>query len=302
MSRRILVLGGSGMLGHKLVHVLASTRRDEVHASVRQSLPEPFQRSDVHYHTAVDLSQGSGILADLLGAVEPDVVLNAIGAIKQRDLSAVLDQTFFVNGTLPHLIPALNPNRNGRVIHFSTDCVFRGDRGGYTEADRPDAEDIYGRSKACGELDYGRHLTIRTSIVGFEISSHLSLLSWLFHQPPRSTLGGYRRAVYSGLPTCTLARTVAEVLEHGQDLHGLYHVASEPITKYELLVRVNQAFGLGHRIDPDDSVAIDRSLDDSGFRSATGTLRPGWDELVNDLVRDFTESPYETAYPYPAPR
>jgi dTDP-4-dehydrorhamnose reductase len=301
MSRRILVLGGSGMLGHKLVQVLASTR-DEVHASVRRSVPDPFQRSEVHYHTDVDLSHGSSILADLLQSVEPDVVLNAIGAIKQRDISSALDQTFFVNGTLPHLIPALNPNRNGRVIHFSTDCVFRGDRGGYTEKDRPDVEDIYGRSKACGELDYGPHLTIRTSIIGFEFSSHLSLLSWLFHQPPRSTVGGYRRAVYSGLPTCTLARTVADVLEHGPDLHGLYHVASEPITKYELLVRINQAFDLGHRIEPDDSVAIDRSLDDSAFRSATGTLRPGWDELVSELARDFRESPYEMAYPYPARR
>jgi dTDP-4-dehydrorhamnose reductase len=245
MPKTVLVLGATGMLGHKLVQVMAASDRHEVHASVRTPVPEAFRIEGVRYHPNVSLARGSAALRALLAELRPDVVVNAVGAIKQKDLAAALDETYFVNATLPHLIAVLNPNPEGKVIHFSTDCVFRGERGDYTEADRPDVEDIYGRSKACGELDYGRHLTIRTSIIGFEIGGHLSLLSWLFRQPSGSSRRGYRRAIFSGLPTRTLARTVADILERAPALHGLYHVASEPITKYDLLCRLNEAFELG---------------------------------------------------------
>jgi dTDP-4-dehydrorhamnose reductase len=292
---RILVLGGSGMLGHKVAHVLGSDPGNEVHATVRRPVAVPFTHANVTYHTGVDLGPGAAGLSAVLGQIRPDVVINAAGAIKQKDLSATLHDSFFLNGTLPHLIPLLAEG-DVRVIHFSTDCVFRGNRGGYSEAQRPDVEDLYGRSKACGELDYGRHLTIRSSIIGFELAGHLGLLAWLFSQPRGSTLRGFRRAIYSGLPTCTLARTVAHVLGSHPDLTGLYHVASEPISKLELLERIDTAFGLGHTFIPDDEVVIDRSLDDTRFRTATGLPRPGWGVLVAELVDDFRSLPYADIY------
>jgi dTDP-4-dehydrorhamnose reductase len=292
---RLLVLGGNGMLGHKLVHVLGSDPRHEVHATVRRPIDPPFAHPAVTYHTDIDLSPASGGLASVLGRVRPDVVINAAGAIKQKDLEATFHESFFMNATLPHLIPLL-ADGDVRVVHFSTDCVFRGDRGGYSEADRPDVEDLYGRSKACGELDYGRHLTIRSSIIGFELGAHLGLLAWLFSQPRCSTLRGFRRAIYSGLPTCTLARTVAHVLVSYPDLTGLYHVASTPISKLDLLERVSRAFDLGHSFVPDDDVAIDRSLDDTRFRTATTLPRPDWDSLVAELVADYESLPYADIY------
>jgi dTDP-4-dehydrorhamnose reductase len=293
---KILILGGTGMLGHKLAQVMGGTAAFDVHATLRRPPADAFQHPAVRYHTGVDLGGGGEPLGTLLRQLAPDVVVNAVGAIKQKDLDAALEETFFVNGTLPHLIPLLNPNAGARVVHFSTDCVFRGDKGGYVESQRPDAQDVYGRSKACGEIDYGRHLTIRTSIIGFEIDGHLSLLSWLFRQPRGSTLRGFRRAIYSGLPTCTLARTVAHLLRSHAELCGLYHVASEPIDKYNLLDRVNRAFGLGHTIVPDDAMVIDRSLDDTRFRQVSGLPRPDWDTLVDELVDDFHTLPYPHIY------
>jgi dTDP-4-dehydrorhamnose reductase len=297
MSRRVLVIGGSGMLGHKLVQVLNTDPTFEVHVTVRAAVDARFRAADAEYHHGVTIAPGDDSLSRVLGMLAPDVVINAVGAIKQRkDVESAREMTFFVNGTLPHLLPHLNPNRRAQVVHFSTDCVFVGDRGGYVESDTPDAEDVYGRSKAVGELVYGRHLTIRTSIIGFELRDHVSLLGWLFRQPRGSSVPGFRHAIFSGLPTVTLSETVRDLLRSTDPLHGLYHVASRPISKLDLLSKVDAAFGLGHVFVPVDNVRIDRSLRDDRFRQATATVTPEWDTLVAELRRDHES----TGYPAPS--
>lgn len=317
---RVLILGATGMLGHKLCDVLGPAPELDVHATRRGSglgardsglgLSAGARRAEaeardsakgtegtkVCYHDRIDLSRGTTALVPLLERLQPDVIVNAIGAIKHRDLRSAVDETFFINTALPHELAVLNPNRAGRVIHVSTDCVFVGDRGAYREADAPDATDIYGRSKAAGELDYGPHLTLRTSIVGFERQAHLGMLAWFFSQPRGATVPGYTHAIYSGLPTVTLARLIRGQLATAQPLTGLYHVASEPIPKYDLLLRLNETFGRGVHLVPDGSVRIDRSLDDSRFRSVTGTVRPGWDELLAELKQDYIDHGYEAVY------
>lgn len=296
MARRLLVIGASGMLGHKLVEYLAADGSFDLHASMRSADPPRTGPSTVVYHGGVDLQGGTDPLRELLARLRPDVVINAVGAIKQRDLTKSFDPTLFVNGSLPHALALLNPNPSAKVVHFSTDCVFVGDRGNYTEGDAPDAQDLYGRSKAIGEIGYGRHLTIRTSIIGFELGSHLGLLSWLFRQPLGVPLRGYTGAIFSGLPTANLSRTVRDLLLHQPDLSGLYHVASEPITKYDLLSRLSGRFGLNHEFVVDTSVRIDRSLDDSRFRRLTGTVTPAWDGLVEELWQDYHAGPYDAIY------
>ncbi len=286
------------MLGHRLALELGGRPGLTVHATVRRAVPEAFRPERVEYVENVEIEAGraEAVLHPLLGELCPDVIVNAVGAIKQRDLGSAVERTFAVNGLLPHLLAVANPNDRGRVIHVSTDCVFKGDLGGYREADVPDAQDVYGRSKAVGELDYGRHLTLRTSIVGFEIVGHLGLLSWFFRQARGAVLRGYRRAVYSGLPTGVLSRLIADLAEDPRDLSGLWHVASEPITKFDLLDRVNRRFDLGHTLQPDDSVTIDRSLNDDRFRAAMRLPRPTWDALLDDLARDWERWPYAPIY------
>jgi dTDP-4-dehydrorhamnose reductase len=250
----------------------------------------------VEYHAAPDFSEGAAAITPLIEQTAPDVIINAAGAIKQHDLYSAIDQTFFINGVLPHLLAQLAGPRGARVVHFSTDCVFKGDRGNYSEADKPDVEDLYGRSKAMGEIDYGSHLTIRTSIIGFELTGHFGLLGWFLKQPPGSNLKGFNKAIYSGLPTVTLARLVRDLIVSPLPLTGLYHVASEPIDKFTLLSMVNDALGLGHKLRPNEDLQIDRSLDDTRFRTTTNTKRPGWAELVRDLAEDFNNGSYPQIY------
>lgn len=300
MIDRVLVVGGTGMLGHKLVQVLAGDPQLDVHATVRTAPNPVFAAKGATYHAGVDLAGGSTPLERVVEVVQPVFVINAIGAIKQKDLRSSIDDTFFLNGSLPHLIPLLRSSGDIKVIHFSTDCVFKGDRGGYTEQHLPDVEDLYGRSKACGEIGYGRHLTLRTSIVGFELAGHLGLFSWFLRQPRGSTLRGFTRAIYSGLPTVTLSRTVLEIIRSRPELSGVYHVASEPIDKYELLSRLNETLDLGHVLVPDDTFRIDRSLDDTRFRTLTGTSRPVWGELMEEIAADYRSLPYDRVYRMPA--
>jgi dTDP-4-dehydrorhamnose reductase len=293
--RRVLVIGARGMLGHKVLQTLADRADLELHATTRRALPPAFAPASVTFWPGLELSGGSAPLRGILEQVRPDVIVNAVGAIKQKDLAAAIDETWYLNASLPHMLALLNPIPC-RVIHVSTDCVFDGTRGRYRDSDRPDAVDLYGRSKAAGEMDYGPHLTLRTSIIGFEIDGHLGLLSWFFRQPRGSRLKGFTNAIYSGVPTVTLSRVIADAIGNPAAATGLVHVASEPIDKYRLLTRVNDAFDLGHDIQPDDSLKIDRSLDDTRFRTATGTTRPGWTELVRELQADFASRPYADIY------
>lgn len=293
---RVLLVGGSGMLGHRLALELAGRAGLDVHVTVRRPVPEPFRAVGVRYHEGVDLGSGSGPVARVLAELAPDVVLNAVGAIKQKDLAANVDQSFYLNGVLPHALALLNPNPAARVVHVSTDCVFRGNRGGYRQDEPPDAEDLYGRSKAIGELAYGRHLTLRTSIIGFELAGHLGLVSWFFRQPPGSRLRGYTAARYSGLTTGALSRVIVELLAGPQLPTGTWHLASVPISKFDLLGRLNAAFGLGHTLVPDDAVRVDRTLDDTPWRQLTGTARPDWSFLVDDLLTDWKRRPYAELY------
>jgi dTDP-4-dehydrorhamnose reductase len=164
------------------------------------------------------------------------------------------------------------------LIHISTDCVFSGNKGNYSETDNPDAEDVYGRSKLLGEVDYPHAITLRTSIIGHELGSARSLIGWFLNQT--GCVKGYTEAIFSGVTTYELARVVRDFVIPNSKLHGLYHVAAEPISKYDLLQLVNREYGKGLQIEPDDKLKIDRSLDATRFKEATGYVAPGWPELV----------------------
>lgn len=289
---KILIVGGTGMLGHKLAHMMAGADEFEVHVTCRSLPASPFKARAAQYHDAIRLDVGRPEVGRLIQDLRPDVILNAAGAIKHRDMTSDAAGTLFLNGTLPHALAAYNSNRHGRVIHFSTDCVFTGAAGGYRETDQPDSTDLYGLSKAAGELRYSPHLTIRTSIIGFEIANYLGLLEWFMQQPASAPLKGYHRAIFSGLPTVTLARTVLGIIRDKPDVSGLVHVASEPIDKLSLLRRIADAFGLDRPLVPSDDVVIDRSLNDDAFRRATGSSRPSWDQLVPELFADYASLPY----------
>ena len=284
---RVLVLGGSGMLGHQLCRVLSA--RMEAWATFRED-PVIYKKYDFIRQERVL----GGIQAEELASVrkavetvEPDVVVNCIGIVKQRDEAKQAIPSIQVNALFPHQLAELCLERDARLVQISTDCVFSGLRGAYTEVDVPDPVDLYGRTKLLGELHRPNCLTLRTSIIGWQLNTFSSLLSW-FSQQRGQRIKGYQKAIYSGFSTRVLAGLISDLIETRPDLTGLYQVASEPISKYDLLVALREKLGWNDiQIDPDDNFYCDRSLIGTRFSVGTGWQAPGWDEMLTGLAEEW---------------
>ncbi len=287
---KVLVLGGAGMLGHKIVQTLQD--RHELTCTLRGPADRypavPFLNGP-HVVGGVDAMDFTA-LEQLVGTHAPDVLINCVGVIKQRDAAKDAIPSIKINALLPHVLADWMSRHGGRVIHFSTDCVFNGKRGGYREEDPSDAEDLYGKSKYLGEVATTHALTLRTSIIGRELSHHASLLEWFLSQRG-GAIKGFERVIYSGLTTNHLARLVGTLIEDHPQLNGLYQVASDPISKYDLLIGIRDAFGLDVDISPEDATVSDRSLVGQRFVEATGIATPPWADLIAELAADPT--PYD---------
>ena len=237
----------------------------------------------------VDVSSDDA-LERAFGVARPDVVINAVGIVKQRQDASDAVQSIAINALLPHRLAAICGSSGARLIHLSTDCVYTGSRGSYSEADPPDARDLYGRSKLLGEVDSEGCLTIRTSMVGREIGSSRGLIEW-FLSRRGETVKGFTRARFSGLTTAELSRVIRRVAQDHPELRGVWHVAGEQISKYDLLTMVDRVFGLGTTIVADDAFVCDRTLDASRFMHATGYRPPSWAAMIAELAADPT--PYD---------
>jgi dTDP-4-dehydrorhamnose reductase len=288
VSVRILVLGGAGMLGHKMFEILDGLFPD-VWCTLRRPLTSKSYASMGLYRSP-RVVRGLDVtaLADVQSAlreIQPNWVVNCVGVVKQRPHAADAVLSITINSLLPHVLADTIQEWNGRLIHFSTDCVFSGSRGNYCEDDLCDATDLYGRSKALGEVGAQNALTLRTSIIGRELSYHESLLEWFLAQRGR-TVKGFRRAWWSGVTTNHLARVVAGLISRQQPLSGIYQLSSGRTSKYDLLLLIRDAFALNIEIVPDDAGYCDRSLDGTRFARATGYASPPWHELLAELVQD----------------
>lgn len=285
--KRVLILGATGLLGHRLFMDLG--KEFQVIGSVRQLSPKMsdlFSQFPGEIRTGVDVLM-PGQLEKLVSDTRPDVVINAVGLVKQQKSTPT--HMIELNAWLPWKIQQILEEKGGRLIHVSTDCVFRGDRGDYHETDLPDAQDIYGRSKALGEiLDQPNVLTLRTSIIGRELQNHMSLVDWFMGRPQGETVKGFQGAVYSGFPTHSLAKVLRDLIKLAPQLSGLYHLSSDPINKYDLLRRIRDRLGKDVSIEPVAEPKINRSLNADALRSQVSFAIPrNWDELIDDLFIDF---------------
>lgn len=271
------------MLGNAVFRVFYADSTHQTWGTLRNAAALRYFAADSHERLlcGVDvLDQDS--LTSVMTKVRPDVVINCVGLIKQladaNDPLTVLP----INAMLPHRLAYLCALADARLVHVSTDCVFSGCKGMYLESDLSDAEDLYGKSKYIGELhDLCHAITLRTSIIGHELGSSHALVDWFLSQ--HGSVKGFTKAVFSGLPTVELARVIKDfVIPHPQ-LNGLYHVAAEPIDKFKLLTQVAAQYGKQIDIYPDDALIIDRSLDGSRFREATGYVSPAWPQLIRKM-------------------
>ena len=281
-TTRVLVLGATGMLGNAVMRLFAESDGFEVTGTTRSTALLRHLPPEIHPRiiSGVDVEQFDSLMM-AFAKVRPQVVVNCIGVVKQL---AEADDPLFaipINSVLPHRLARLSQVAGARFVHVSTDCVFDGRKGMYTEADFPDAYDLYGRSKLLGEVDYEHAITLRTSIIGHEIASAHGLVGWFLAQ--EGPVRGFTKAIFSGLPTVELARVIRDVVIPNPSLRGVYHVSAEPIAKYDLLCQIAKAYGRATTITPDDKLIIDRSLDSSRFRSATGYVAAPWPDLLRDM-------------------
>lgn len=291
---KVLILGGEGMLGHKMVQTLRQ-RFPNTACTIMGSPGDEFYsriglfgEADVIPNVnAMDLHA----LESMLTEHKPDFIVNCVGVIKQRDETINALVSITLNSLLPHKLADITARWGGRVIHFSTDCVFSGKKGNYIEDDPSDAEDLYGKSKFLGEVAVENALTLRTSIIGRELSHFKSLLEWFLAQRGR-TIRGFRQVLYSGVTTNYMSRVVRDIIADHPSLSGLYQVTGNTISKHDLLCTLRDAFDLDVEIVPDDGEFSDRSMVGDKFRAATGLICPSWPELAADLAGDPT--PYQS--------
>lgn len=286
---RLLVLGGDGMLGHQLLK--SWTGRHEVKVTIRKSLAEVKRHGLFHANNtwdSVDV-RDNGRIAEILGTFQPHAVVNAVGIVKQRAAARAPLPSIEINSLTPHRLCNLCRCVGARLVQISTDCVFSGDQGGYTEQDTPDPRDLYGHTKLLGEVTQAPGITLRTSIIGLELFHFSSLIEW--YLAARGSVKGFTRAIYSGVTTLELARVVEHTLTAHPDLTGRWHVASEPINKHDLLLRLTE---LLNRTDiqftPDHQFACDRSLNGQAFALRTDYSIPSWDLMLAELAQQIQET------------
>ncbi|CAD6559626.1 hypothetical protein LMG27952_06924 [Paraburkholderia hiiakae] len=284
----VLVAGASGMLGYTLLRHLPANGDFEVHGTLRgAALPGGYPTPPgVRLHTGIDATDPQGLFA-LIERLKPDVVINCIGLIKQLEQAHRPAAAIAINALFPHQLAAQCSLSGSRLIHISTDCVFAGTQGSYRESDSCDADDLYGRTKRLGEVDYDGHLTLRTSLIGHELTSRVSLVDWFLSQT--GMVRGFTSAIFSGLPTVEVARVLKMFILPRRDLQGLFHLSVNAIDKDRLLRLVAEAYGHDVPIMQTDTPKIDRSLDSTRLRDISGYRPPVWETLVADMHEDYLQ-------------
>lgn len=277
---KILVIGASGMIGSTMLRVMHEKFPSNTIGTVRDPSIKRFFETDIGacLISGVD-AENYDSLVKVLGDVRPDVVVNCAGLTKHKPGAEDPLISLPINTLMPHRLSKICALMGARFIHISTDCVFSGKRGLYKEDDPADAEDVYGKSKLLGEVNYPNSITLRTSTIGRELNSKYGLLDWFLAQ--NANCRGYTKAIFSGLPTVLFSKIVRDVVIPNKELSGLFHVAAAPIAKFDLLQMIAGTYGKSIDIIPDDTLCIDRSLDSSKFHTATGYTSPGWKEIIN---------------------
>lgn len=284
MKKKVLILGGTGMLGHMLFSQLSLVESLDVYATARnlQGLSVFFNPDIIKkIRTDVDADNFDSVIR-AFASIQPDIVINCIGLIKQLPIASDPLSALTINSLLPHRISMICRSSGARLIHISTDCVFDGQKGNYIEADYSNCRDLYGKSKFLGEVTYPPHcLTLRTSIIGHEIKGKLGLVEWFLAQEGK--VKGFSNAIYSGFPTIELAHIIKDHIIFNDKMTGMYHLSSEPISKYDLLKLIAAKYSKQIVIEKHDDFYRDLSLDSSAFCQVTGYKSPGWEKLVDRM-------------------
>lgn len=285
---KILILGGSGMIGSNLSNSLQDSH--QVGVTFRSDATvQPISKEDQKnkYFLKVDVLDNQQI-KKVIQKYMPEMLINAVGVTKQLIDNHKEKLIYDINAVFPHKLSKICSDNGVKLIHLSTDCIYSGKAGFYSETDSSDAEDIYGQSKYLGELDKNNAITIRKSTIGLELENSHGLIEWFLKS--KGQIKGFRRAIYSGITTQELARVINLIAENHMDLTGIWNVSSQPISKYHLLSKLNDLLNRKDiEIIPDDDFICDRSLDGTAFKNRTGYIAPSWDRMLEEIAESIIQ-------------
>ncbi len=282
---RILILGGTGMLGHKLWQHF-SARFPDTFTTIRKN--RAFYDACTLFKSdrvidAVDVNDFPG-LTGIMDRIRPNIILNCVGITKRRDEAESAIPAITLNALFPHRLVEWGNKNSAKVVNFSTDCVFDGAQGDYTEESPTNAIDLYGKTKALGEIKGANALTLRSSFIGTELYARTELFEWFLSQT--GTVKGFKNAIYSGLTTRELSRVIEKILVHHPDANGLYNISSDPISKLDLLTLIKEKMNMKVEIVPDEAIRCNRSLDSTKFCNEFVYTPPTWEAMVEELSKD----------------
>lgn len=284
---RILILGGNGMIGHKMYQIISKVK-DDTWVTLRNDLTT-YIFSDIYNNEKVidniDLSDFKNLL-HTLNEIKPDIILNASGITIRRGVEKIKSNTILLNSALPHFLNEWVSLNNKRLIHFSTDCVFSGKKGDYLDTDIKDAYDLYGSTKSLGEIvDSKFAITLRGSMIGRELENKTELFEW-FLQQSNKKIKGFSEVIYSGITTVKMAEIVLRLINFFPNLSGIYNISSKPISKYDLLKMCNEHFAINSIIEMDNSYKSNKNLISDKFFIEIGIEKPNWTDLIRQLKDD----------------
>jgi dTDP-4-dehydrorhamnose reductase len=283
---KVLILGADGMIGHKMAQSLSEEHGLEVILNSRSNskiLSQLYPKCKVYEYDFL-----KDDINNLLDIVTPDLIINAIGITIRRGADNI-NKASQINSVFPHKIDKWVSKFGKRLIHFSTDCVYSGKKGDYLDYDIPDAEDNYGKTKADGEINSENTLTIRSSMIGREMFNKTELMEWILSNKNKK-ICGFKNVVYSGVTSLWMSKTVVKIIKEFPSLNGIYNISSEPISKFDLISKINNCFELNIDIEADNSFFSNKSLNSSKFFLKTNLEKPNWDKMLLKLYNDSVES------------
>ncbi len=278
---KILILGADGMIGHKIAHSLYQDF-DLILTSRKKISIESIgiNSGKLIYHDFLN-----NMTYDLLDKIMPDVIINCIGITTRRGIKDSFNNTILLNSKLPNSLDSWVQSNAKKLIHFSTDCVFSGTKGNYLDNDKPDAYDLYGKTKSAGEINSSNTLNIRCSIIGRELFNFTELFEWLILNKNKK-IEGFSNVIYSGITNVRMGKIIHYILKHKLNLSGIYNISSVPISKYDLLVKLSEAFSLNIDIEENTDNKSNKVLISKKFTEITGMYPPNWDDLISELKDD----------------
>tara|TARA_B100001173_G_scaffold298903_1_gene296942 strand:- start:1170 stop:2060 length:891 start_codon:yes stop_codon:yes gene_type:complete len=279
-KKHILLLGSDGMIGHQvLFRLIKENFLIHTHFKKKKSKHD-FLKSKNTIFYFLEISEDN--IEEFLVDINPDIIINAAGVTTRREKESTINQIKFTNSLLPNILSSWSEKNDCRLIHFSTDCVFSGEKGNYQDSDKPDALDTYGKTKSLGEVSGANTLILRSSMIGFELYNKTELLEWVLSNKNK-TINGFSNVIYSGITTTLMSKIVIKIIEDFPDLKGIYNISSAPISKYSLLKKINDIFDLNIKIESVEYKSSDKSLESSRFSNKTGIEIPNWDLMLKEL-------------------